>query len=260
MSSGSVGTIAGIGVADSASVSMRSSPGDCVAAVHDGQHRDAGELGALGALAEQRGGADERLRAGVLEDVLDLLGLEQRVHRHGDGPEGERAEVGEREVRGVRQQQRHLVARADALVPQDRGVLQGVPPQLRVGQAELAEDDRGAVGVADGGLREDAGDGQGHGRSGSRSGVTGVSPTGAPRARPPPAAHPGAQQRAAVPARDDRSRRGAVRSADVRQAVLGGLEPAPRCTPRSRRHRRRWSAPRSSRPACRPRTGRHAGR
>ena len=50
-----------------------------------------------------------------------------------------------------------------AKLAQHGGELQRVAPQLRVGQPEVTEHDGGAVGVADGGLRQDAGDRQGHG-------------------------------------------------------------------------------------------------
>jgi len=75
-----------------------------VPAVHHGQHRYAGELGALHALAEQGRGADQRPGPRVGQDVLDLLGLEERVDGHGDAAERQHAEVGQREVVGVGQQ------------------------------------------------------------------------------------------------------------------------------------------------------------
>jgi hypothetical protein len=45
------------------------------------------QLGTLRALAGQRVVTHERLRAGVGEDVRDLLRLEQRVHRDDDRAE-----------------------------------------------------------------------------------------------------------------------------------------------------------------------------
>ena len=82
------------------------------------------------------------------EVVRDLASLEQHVERDDHRAGLEDAVVDHREVRQVRARQRDLVAGLDA--PRDQHVrhLVGEPVHLRVGQAQVAEDDGVSVGVA----------------------------------------------------------------------------------------------------------------
>ena len=225
--------------------------GAAVLGLHDRQHGHAGQLRALGALAEQRRGADQRLRAGVGQDVLDLLGLEQRVHRHGDAAEGQHAEVGQREVRGVRQQQRDLVARADALLAEHRGVLLGVRPQLAVGEAQVAEHDRGrsawrtALSARIVAIDRDMLGLQVLGRRRAAPRSRGARPRSAPSSPSGECASCPPRGRGGLAASGRRPRPGS---------------PGPRCSPRSRRRRCPWSGSRSAARSRRPRPGRPARR
>ena len=92
---------------------------------------------------------DHRGRAGVVEDVRDLLRAEHVVDRHADQPEPRAGEVGDHEAERVVAQQREPVAlREPALGERVGGAVDG-RVQLRVRDAHVAVHDRGAAGVAD---------------------------------------------------------------------------------------------------------------
>ena len=132
-----------------------------VALVVGNQHReglDAGEGRPLGALAEQRGGADQQPRAAVPQHVRDLLGLEEGVHGDDDRAEREDGVVGTRKVRDVRQQQRDRIPLPDAPGPQRAGVAAGLLPEVAVRDLLVAEDQRDVVRHPVGRLGEDARD------------------------------------------------------------------------------------------------------
>jgi hypothetical protein len=84
--------------------------------------------------------------------VDDLFGAQQAVHRDHHGTERQHAVVHHREVRCVRQQQSDPVAGAHIVVPQHRRVPAGGVPELGVGDAFGAEDERGVIGASLGGL------------------------------------------------------------------------------------------------------------
>ena len=105
----------------------------------------AGLLGArLRGLGELVPG-EQQLRAGVAEVEADLALLEQRVHRHDDRAEPQRAEEDEREVRDVGQHQPDAVAGLDALGAQQAGDVAAAALERGVGQHEVVELDRGPV-------------------------------------------------------------------------------------------------------------------
>ena len=76
----------------------------------------AGQVAAdLEDLAElRRRGAEDRHRAGVAQDVLDLVGRQGRVDRHVGAAAGQAGEVGHRPFRPVLGQDRQAVAGVDA--------------------------------------------------------------------------------------------------------------------------------------------------
>ena len=108
---------------------------------------------ALGGLGEAVPG-DDQLGARVGEVVRDLARLEQRVHRHDDRAEPQRAEVDDGEVGHVREHQPDAVARPDAVRAQQPGGALGAGVEQRVVQDEVVELDRGPVrGVRDRGCQ-----------------------------------------------------------------------------------------------------------
>ena len=91
-----------------------------------------------------------RGRAGVVEDVRDLLRAEHVVDRHADQPEPSGGEVGDHEAERVVAQQREPVAlREAALRERVGGAVDGLV-ELGVRDADVAVHDRGAAGVAGG--------------------------------------------------------------------------------------------------------------
>ena len=108
----------------------------------------------LAASADEVGPHEDELGAGVGEEVVDLAGLEQRVHRHDDAAREQDAAVDDREGRHVGQDQRDPVAGLDpvgAQRPRDR---RGHAVQLRVGHPLAVDPQRVLLGVRRCGARE----------------------------------------------------------------------------------------------------------
>ncbi len=157
--------------------------GDRVAALEgalDRAHRaaldDAGaRVGrALGGLGDEVGPDEGDLGAGVGEEVVDLAGLEQGVHRHDDAAGQEDAPVDDGEGRDVGEDDRHPVARLDAVGAQRSSDLRGHAVQLGVGDSLAVDPQCGLLGVVRGG-RHEVGREVGH-RGSCGSGVGGGCP------------------------------------------------------------------------------------
>jgi hypothetical protein len=103
------------------------------------------------------------------------VALEQRVHRHGDGAEGERRVVDAGEVGDVGHEHGDPVALADPLGAQGAGVGEGLLPELGVGGALGSHDHRDVVCEAGGRLGQDRGDRCGRARGGVHVRVFSVS-------------------------------------------------------------------------------------
>ena len=116
--------------------------------------RGAGVGGALGGLRDEVGPDEGDLGAGVAEEVVDLAGLEQRVHRHDDAAGQEDAPVDDGERRHVRQDDGHPVTGLDPVGAQGSCHLGGHAVQLGVGDALAVDPQRGLLGVVLGGLHE----------------------------------------------------------------------------------------------------------
>ena len=105
----------------------------------DGDAVDADGGGGLAGLVGHRLPREDDRGAGVLEVVLHLAGLQQRVHRDDDRAGAEHAVEQHRERRHVRQHQADPVAGTDALAPEQRGDPAGPVEQLVVAQHQVVE-------------------------------------------------------------------------------------------------------------------------
>ena len=92
--------------------------------------------------------AEHELRARVVQDVADLLGLEARVDRHERGAHLQHREVGDEQLRNVRREERDAVAGRDASAherarePADLlGEAPVAPAQLAVHHGRLVRED-----------------------------------------------------------------------------------------------------------------------
>ena len=109
--------------------------------------------GALGRLGHEVGPDEGDLRAGVGEEVVDLAGLEQRVHRHDDAAREEDAPVDDGEGGHVRQDDRHPVTGLDPVGAQRSCHLGGHAVQLGVGDPLAVDPQRVLLRVVRGGRR-----------------------------------------------------------------------------------------------------------
>ena len=105
-------------------------------------------------LAGGRGPGEHQPRAGVAEVVLDLAGLEQRVHRHHHAAGPEHPVVQHRESENVRQHDAHPVAGPEPPLPQPAGHLGRPAVQFGIGQDLVVEAHGWAVRVLSSGIRE----------------------------------------------------------------------------------------------------------
>ena len=137
---------------------LREVRGEAVLA--EGAQRHTALAGALHGFLGRHG--PQHRRARVLQVVLDLAALEQRVHRDDDGAQLQGREEHHRERRDVRHHERHAVPGADALLPHEPGQTLGLVLQLGVRHAVLAEDQGGGVRMLGGGALEAGGQGEGH--------------------------------------------------------------------------------------------------
>ena len=95
--------------------------------------------GALGCFHRRLVPGEQDFRAGIPDVVGDLAALQQRVHRHDDGPGGERTVEGDREGGHVRQHDADPVTRHNPQRRQQgRRAACGVP-QLRVAQHQVVQ-------------------------------------------------------------------------------------------------------------------------
>ncbi len=106
-------------------------------------------------------GEDDR-GTGVLEVVLHLAGLEQRVHRHHDGAEAEDAVVGHGEIGDVGQHQADAVAGLDAAIGKQTGHARAGGIEPRVGHLDVVQLHRGAIAVTARRLGEEGGQVRAH--------------------------------------------------------------------------------------------------
>ena len=90
--------------------------------------------GGLGRLLEHAGPGDDGPRPAVAELELDFRRLEQHVHRHDHAAGLENPEIGDQELRDVRQLDRHRVARPQARFREAGGEPVGQRVKLRVRQ------------------------------------------------------------------------------------------------------------------------------
>ncbi len=106
---------------------------------------------ALGGLGHEVGPHEGDLGARVGEEVVDLAGLEQRVHRHDDAAGQEDAPVDDGERRHVGEDDRHPVARLDPVGAQGSCDPGGHAVQLGVGDALAVDPQCVLLGVLRGG-------------------------------------------------------------------------------------------------------------
>ena len=88
----------------------------------------------------------DHARAGVVEDVGDVVLGKPRVHRHQNRSHGGHREVGLQQLGDVGAQERHPIARLDPGVPEPGRQPVGAPGELRVGIPPLAIDHGRPVG------------------------------------------------------------------------------------------------------------------
>ncbi len=101
-----------------------------------------GRLGRLGRLVGEAAVGDQCPCAGVLQLERDLRRLEQHVHRHHDAAGLEYAEVGDDELRDVRQLQTDPVARREAGRREAGRDPVGQLVELRIAELAVAQDHR----------------------------------------------------------------------------------------------------------------------
>ena len=95
---------------------------------------------------DQRAFREEKRRAAVARDVLDLGRAGAHVERHGDRAQPDGGDEQRDEVPAVRDHDHHAIARRHAQPAHRRGDPVGAPPQLPEGQPRLAVDHGLAVG------------------------------------------------------------------------------------------------------------------
>jgi hypothetical protein len=113
----------------------------------DGDEAGPGRLRALGGFGGDRVPGEDERGAGVAQVVLDLAGLQQRVHRDHHGAGAQHPVVEDRELHHVRQHQPDAVARSDASRGEQPRRSRGALVQVPVGQGQIVEPDRHPVPV-----------------------------------------------------------------------------------------------------------------
>jgi len=98
-------------------------------------------------LGLQLGREEDRARPRVLDDVGDLVGIEAGIDRNQDAAGERDAEVRQERRLGIQRKKGDAVAFVQPVAPQSRGQPAGTRPHRPPREAEIAVDDRGALGV-----------------------------------------------------------------------------------------------------------------
>ena len=106
------------------------------------------QLGGRGQAVRERGLVDQDPGAALRQHGAQARHLLADAERHGDRTEPLRREQGREELRPVAEQDGDPVAGADAERGKTGRGAQDQPPELPVGEAEIARDQRLALGVA----------------------------------------------------------------------------------------------------------------
>ena len=100
----------------------------------------------LGLLAETFP-RDERDRVRIGQVVGDLVGRQEHVERHHRAAQVMRCEIGDGELRHIRQHERDVLAALDAELGHAAGELLGIAVQRLVGERGRPDDERGLLGI-----------------------------------------------------------------------------------------------------------------
>lgn len=93
--------------------------------------------------------SEQDLRRAILERVVHLVRLPERIHGDGDGADGRRSHEGDHPLRIVAHGDRHPISLADAVVLDQRSRQgAGAPPRFLKGQALVLVDDERQVAAA----------------------------------------------------------------------------------------------------------------